>query len=71
MPLTYTGVESEHGGKWHIEAYDGKRRVVIFASEEAVEDSGLARVKVVGERKYLAGDREDDGEVWVFGANCR
>lgn len=67
MPLRFTGKQTVTDNFHHLlEAKDGETRVVVLASQEAVEDFGLGAVQEKAAEKYAAGLIEGDGRVKVF-----
>lgn len=73
MPLNYPGPEAPAvDGGLSIRAQDAStgEYVRVHVSDEAIQDHGLSRCKIVGSDKYDAGRREPDGHVFVRTADC-
>ncbi len=67
MGLVYPGQTVKTLSGHSIRANDAVsgERVAVKASDEAMQDNGLASVQQVAERKYDDGDLEPDGSVYV------
>ena len=72
MPLTFTGQESDQIGYKAMVAHDSVdgSRVIVHASTDAIRDFGLWHVQEAASVKYDAGQRETDGRVVVYTADC-
>lgn len=68
MPLRFTGNKATDSETFQqlLEAMDGGKRVVVLASDEAIQDYGLGAVQDKAEEKYDAGQVEPNGRVKVF-----
>lgn len=67
MPLTYSGRSAIDPDSFdtNYEAHDGKTRVIVTVSREAVDDHGLSAALAKGSEKYDRAARETDGRVTV------
>ena len=67
MPLSFTGNSAPVAEtfEFSLEAFDGDKRVVVFASGDALDDHGLAAVEARASDKYDAGQVDPDGRVRV------
>lgn len=67
MPLTFTGKNGSSARfELLLEAYDGKKRVVVATSSEAIEDYGLEAVQTKASSKYDAQQLDEEGRVRVY-----
>jgi hypothetical protein len=67
MILRFTGERgSSEEFETLLEAFDGKKRVVIVTSTEAIEDFGLPAVQAKADEKYAADVVDDKGRVRVL-----
>jgi hypothetical protein len=67
MALVFTGRSAgSEQNKTLLEAYDGTKRVVVVASQEAIDDFDLDGVEDKATEKYGAGKLDDAGRVVVL-----
>jgi hypothetical protein len=70
MPLSFTGDQMETIAGVSIRATDHTgKRVVVIASQEAVQDHEIADVQNAASEKYDRGEVEADGTVRVRNAD--
>lgn len=67
MPLEFTENQfTSERFETILEAFDGKKRVLVISSQEAIEDHGIDAVHQKAADKYDAGQVDDEGRVKVF-----
>jgi len=67
MPLVFSGQQGASPQfEIMLEAHDGKARVVVVTSSEALQDHGIERIRQKASQKYDAGQCDPNGRVIVF-----